>query len=189
MADAAQRAPSGWQDDVRRFWFGELQPSAWFRRDPELDRRISGRFTGLHAALAETPAAALAADAPTALAAIVVLDQFSRNMFRRSPRAFASDALAREVARLALAARLDESLSGPERLFVYLPFEHSEDMADQDRSVALISALGDAGYTRYAVAHRDIVARFGRFPHRNGVLGRASTPAEEAFLAGPGSSF
>jgi uncharacterized protein (DUF924 family) len=127
------------------------------------------------------------------LALVIVLDQFSRNLFRDDARAFAQDAYAREVTRQAIAAG-DEAGSGPfERQFLYLPFEHSEDMADQDRSVALFRELEafeeTRGLSEWAVRHRDVVARFGRFPHRNAVLGRPSTAEEVAFLAQPGSRF
>src|SRR5690606_3872859 len=124
-----------------------------------------------------------------ALAPLIVLDQFSRNMFRGSSKAFAADHIALAVARAAVDASLDTQLDPAARLFVYLPFEHSEDMADQNRSVALIAALGNAEWDRYAIAHRDIIERFGRFPHRNEALSRASTDEEVAFLTQPGSSF
>ena len=127
------------------------------------------------------------------LALVIVLDQFSRNLFRDDPRAFDQDAHAIEVAREAI-AKGDEAVSTPsERQFLYLPFEHSEDMADQDRAVALMGQLEafeeTRGLAQWAVRHRDVVARFGRFPHRNAVLGRPSTAEEEAFLAQPGSRF
>lgn len=181
--------PQGWQEDVHAFWFTDLGPGDWFRRDTALDARIAGRFATLHQRVAGAALLDLTADGATSLAAVIVLDQFSRNMFRDSPRAFASDSLAIVIARQAVAWGFDTSLTPNERLFLYLPFEHSEAMADQDTAVRLISALGDAQYTRYAIAHRDIIARFSRFPHRNRVLGRASTPEETAFLATPGSSF
>ena len=122
-----------------------------------------------------TPDAALLRDARSALAAVIVLDQFSRNMFRGDPRAFASDAKALAIADAAIGKGYLGELSKDERLFLYLPFEHCEDRAQQARCVQLMSELGDPELTRYAVAHRDIIERFGRFPHRNAILGRTST--------------
>jgi uncharacterized protein (DUF924 family) len=125
-----------------------------------------------------------------ALATVIVLDQFPRNMFRGSPRAFAADPLALGVAREAVARGIDTRVGPIERrVFFYLPFEHSEDLADQNRSVELMRTLGDPEFDKYADAHRVIIERFGRFPHRNAVLGRISTPEEIAFLNGPNSSF
>ena len=120
---------------------------------------------------------------------MLVLDQFPRNMFRDTPQAFATDALARAVAQGAIAQGLDDGLEPEQRVFLYLPLEHSEDKDDQALAVALISGLGDAEFTRYAQAHKAVIDRFGRFPHRNAVLGRPSTPEEQAFLAEPGSAF
>ena len=120
---------------------------------------------------------------------IIVLDQFPRNMFRGTARSFATDRKAVEVARGAVARGFDESFDKDGRAFLYLPFEHSEELADQERAVELFTPLGDPEYTHYAVAHRDIIARYGRFPHRNALLGRTSTAEEEEFLRQPGSSF
>ena len=116
------------------------------------------------------------------LAAVIVVDQFSRNMFRGTPRAFAADPIARRLARRAVDRGFDLSMTREERLFLYLPFEHSEDREDQARSVHLIGQLGHDGWTRYAQAHQSIIDRFGRFPHRNAILGRTSTPDELALL-------
>jgi uncharacterized protein (DUF924 family) len=131
----------------------------------------------------------LLANANIALAAVIVLDQFSRNMFRGTPRAFASDGRAFNLADVAIAKGFSEVLNPDGRLFLYLPFEHCENIEAQHRSVALISALGDSDLTKYAEAHRDIIVRFGRFPHRNTILGRTSTAEEIEFLKSPGSSF
>jgi uncharacterized protein (DUF924 family) len=123
----------------------------------------------------------------------VVLDQFPRNMFRGTARAFATDALALEAARHAVASGYDRAMLPVERLFVYLPFEHAEALADQETACELMAPLDrfpeTADVGRYAIAHRDVIRRFGRFPHRNAALGRASTPDEIEFLKGPGSSF
>ena len=135
------------------------------------------------------------ADRPEGLLALIVLlDQFPRNLFRNAPRAFATDAQALALAQQALAQGVDAQLMPVARAFIYLPFEHSEDLAMQDRAVALFSALAQHGeafasYLDYAERHRDVIRRFGRFPHRNAILGRASTPEEIAFLARPGAGF
>ena len=139
--------------------------------------------------VAAAPEDVLLADAKTALAAAIVLDQFSRNMFRGTPGAFANDAKALAIAQKAIAKGFAGALSGDERLFLYLPFEHHENVDAQARSVELISALGDPELTKYAQAHKDIIDRFGRFPHRNAILGRTSTAEEMEFLNGQGSSF
>jgi uncharacterized protein (DUF924 family) len=188
MATPTDATHPGWADDVLGFWFA-LPADAWFARSDDLDRQCAERFAGLHAHLVNVAPAEACASPRTALAAVVVLDQFSRNMFRGTPRAFESDASARAIAAEAIARGYDAGLSTDERCFLYLPFEHSEEAADQARSVGLFTALGDANYLSYAKAHKDIIDRFGRFPHRNAILGRPSTPAELAFLAQPGSSF
>jgi len=173
-------------DDVLSFWFAD--PGRWWKKDPAFDAEIRDRFLALHDAVErgerddwlETPRGALAH--------VIVLDQFSRNMFRDSARMFESDARALGAARRALERGFDRGLSGDERMFLCMPFMHSEDIADQDRCVGLFgSAL--QGYLRYAEQHRDIIRRFGRFPHRNALLARQSTPEELEFLKQSGSSF
>ncbi|GAA6152272.1 DUF924 family protein [Pseudoteredinibacter isoporae] len=178
-----------WIDDVLSFWFHELEPRQWFVKDDALDHLISTRFSGLHAERSGNNVSELIGDARTALAAIILFDQFSRNMFRGTAQSFASDGIALEIARHIVDQQWDESMNKNERSFVYLPFEHSENMADQDRAVELMSALGDENQTYYAHAHRDIIARFGRFPHRNDILGRTSTAEELTFLSQPNSGF
>ena len=182
--------------EVLEFWFGEPRGARrrqWFEKDPAFDAQIRARFLPLHEALARGDPAYWLDDAQRCLAHIVVLDQFPRNMFRGSPLAFATDPLALQAAHHALAQGYDRSLLPAERMFVYLPFEHSEALADQERACELCRPLAAFAEThdvyRYAVAHRDIIARFGRFPHRNAILGRASTPEELEFLRQPGSSF
>ena len=182
-------AMPAWGLDVLQFWFRELSAEQWFKRDASVDERIRARFLQLHELVATTPNEELLADARTALAAVIVLDQFSRNMFRGDPRSFASDAKALTIADAAINNGYLGELGKDERLFVYLPFEHCEDRAQQARCVQLMSELGDPELTRYAVAHRDIIERFGRFPHRNAILGRASSAEEVEFLKQPGSSF
>ena len=172
-----------------KFWFEETDPAQWFKKDPTYDASIRERFLRLHEILLCRGNNGLLADARTALAAVIVLDQMSRNMFRDTPRAFAADPLALWVAETAIARGFDAGLTKDERHFLYLPFQHSEDRQSQARAVALTASLGDPELQRWAEAHRAIVDRFGRFPHRNGVLGRISTPEETVFLKQPDSSF
>jgi uncharacterized protein (DUF924 family) len=178
-----------WIGEVNRFWFNELDPAVRFRKDAAVDAKIRERFLILCEVLAKWPASAALASPERALATVLALDQFPRNLFRGSAQAFATDTIAREVARGAITKGFDKSFSKEQRLFLYLPFEHSEDKSDQARSVELISSLGDPDLADWAVRHKAVVDRFGRFPHRNAVLGRPSTPEEEAFLKEPGSSF
>jgi uncharacterized protein (DUF924 family) len=146
-------------------------------------------FLGLHEDLTSRETNDLATDPQTALAAVVVLDQMSRNMFRGTARAFAADQQALRVAEAAITRGFDAGLTKDQHVFLYLPFEHSEDRRLQARSVALMATLGDPELTGWAQAHQAIVDRFGRFPHRNSTLGRTSTPEEIEFLKQPGSSF
>src|SRR5262245_57736465 len=182
-------ARDDWVDDVLRFWFEETAPQRWFEKDEAFDAEVRRRFLARHEALAARPAASLLTDGPTALAAVLVFDQMSRNMFRGSPRAFATDAKALEIADAAIARGFDSGLTKDERQFLYLPFEHAEDGQAQARCVALMAGLGDPELTRWAEAHKVVIDRFGRFPHRNAVLGRPSTPEEVEFLTHPGNSF
>ena len=177
-----------WIGDVLDFWFKELGPEDWYKKDDAIDATIQERFGALYEALARTTHA----DVPTArgaLATVIVLDQFPRNMFRGSPKSFTSDTKALAIAQSAIARGIDRELAASERQFLYMPFQHSEDRGVQERSVELFADLGDAEVLRYAELHRAIIDRFGRFPHRNAVLGRASTPDEIAFLREPDSSF
>lgn len=185
-------------DDLLAFWFGAdpftVDPESrdvWFKSDPAFDAVIAERFAGHAARAAAGEYDALMDSARGCLALALLLDQFPRNLHRGTPRAFASDAKARAVARHALARGFDRALPPVARIFLYLPFEHSEDIADQNLSVELFEPLDDGttNWLEYAHRHRDIVARFGRFPHRNAALGRDSTPEEEAFLEEPNSSF
>jgi uncharacterized protein (DUF924 family) len=190
---------AGWRD-VHAFWFGPdavwRAPPAraeWFRKDAAFDAAIRERFLGTWARAARGELDAWREEPRGMVALIVVADQFPRNMFRGEARAFATDALALALARDALERAVDRTVWPQERLFLYLPFEHAESLPDQDRSVALFGALaGETGrpdLLEYARRHRDIVARFGRFPHRNAALGRASTAEEARFLLEPGSGF
>lgn len=189
VPQADQRLAPDWWRPLLGYWFGTLTRADWFGKSDDVDRALAARFAGTFDAVAALPAGSVLASANEALAAVIALDQIPRNIFRGTPRAFETDAKARDLTRGAIAAGHDLTLGLHERLFLYLPLEHSEDMADQEQAVDLISGLGDAEYTRYAIAHRAIIARFGRFPHRNAILGRISTPEEAAFLSEPGSSF
>jgi uncharacterized protein (DUF924 family) len=171
-----------WSREVLRFWFEEIEPEAWYRGDAETDRTIRDRFLDLHRWISNEPLAALTGDPGTALAAVIVLDQFSRNMFRDLAGAFASDAKALALAEAAIAAGFDRRLKPAQREFLYMPFEHSEDPAMQARSVELFTALGSPEALRYAVEHKAEIERFGRFPGRNDVLGRQSTEEEIVHL-------
>ena len=200
MTEAEKSLPAGdpRAAEVLRFWFGSGETSGdrrkhWFGKDGAFDAQIRSRFMALH----EEAAAGLLTrwndDAQSCLALIVLLDQFSRNIFRASARAFAADALALETARHAVARGYDTGMRPVERMFVYLPFEHGESLADQQRSCELMQPLDAFAETddayRYALRHREIIERFGRFPHRNAVLGRVSTAQESEYLKQPGSRF
>lgn len=172
---------------VLAFWFrgAESRPE-WFRKDPAFDEQIRSRFLATWEAALAGALESWRATPREALAYLVVCDQFPRNLFRGEARAFATDPLALAAARDVVARGWHLSMPAVEQLFVYLPFEHSEALADQERSLALFA--GHANHD-YAVKHWEIVKRFGRFPHRNAALGRASTDEELAFLQQPGSSF
>lgn len=181
MSGAARR----WAAELLHFWFVELRYEQYWTREEALDGEIVRRFLPDWQALHTGSAREFLSDAETARAAVLLFDQVPRNAFRDDPRAYASDPLARQIAAGAIDARWDERLSSTERQFLYMPFMHSEEIADQDRSVALFAALGDPELTKFAKGHRAMIARFGRFPHRNTILGRESTPAElEAVAAG-----
>jgi uncharacterized protein (DUF924 family) len=166
----------------------------WFRKDPAFDETIRARFGALVDSAVSGGLAGWGQTPQGALAEILVLDQFTRNIWRDTARAFAGDAQALELARDLVARGHDRAMAAVERQFAYLPFMHAEDLPDQERSVELYQTLAGAhpehlGTLDFAVRHRDIIARFGRFPHRNAQLGRPGTPEEVAFLAQPGSGF
>jgi len=182
------------------FWFlpADVMRGEWFQKNEAFDREIESRFGalieqalagGLHEWDEEGP--------QSALARILILDQFCRNVHRGTPLAFAGDPQALQAAQHMVVAGRDQALTPLQRAFVYLPFEHAEDMAMQEQSVALYTRMNDAvpavngiaGMLDYAQRHREVIRRFGRFPHRNAILGRASTPEEQAYLQQPGSGF
>lgn len=195
-------------DDILDFWLGEDFPAPesaaqrsgrWFSKDEAVDAAIRDRYGAVIAAALDGDFDDAIEDQRDWLALLILLDQFPRNVFRGSPRAFAGDAKALALALAGIARGDDQKIHPMARLFCYLPLEHSEDIAMQDRSVALFRALREqaaadvvqsaGGWLDYAISHRDVIARFGRFPHRNAVLGRTSTPEERAYLAEPGSGF
>jgi uncharacterized protein (DUF924 family) len=168
-----------WRSDILRFWFG-LDPKEWWNGGAELDHRIRQQFLKLWSEKRQLPVDAFLGDPLTALAGVVLFDQLPRNMFRGNAEQFATDHLALAIAKAAIDKRFDEQLSPQERGFLYMPFQHSEDLADQNRSLLLFTGLGDAGQLDYAVKHHDVIERFGRFPHRNAMLGRSPRPDEIA---------
>ncbi|AEG93158.1 DUF924 family protein [Ramlibacter tataouinensis] len=170
--------------DLLRFW-REAGPQRWFRKDPAFDERFRTRFLPAHEAAARGALQGWADTADGALALLLLLDQFPRNAFRGCARAYATDAAAREIAHGALERGFDAQVEAPLRNFFYLPLMHSERLADQVLAVDKTRALGEEPL-RHARIHHDIIERFGRFPHRNAVLGRATTPEEQAFLDGGG---
>lgn len=195
-------------ETIHRFWFdaasddvavAEQQSRLWWQKHPDTDRQIRQRFEPWLRRAANGELDAWAATPGGRLALILLTDQFSRNMYRNAPESFAYDAFAHRWCREGLEEGADRALRPIERVFFYLPLEHAESLEDQERAVALFRQLvqdvGTAragafeGFLDYAIRHRDVIARFGRFPHRNAILGRVSTPEEAAFLKEPGSSF
>ena len=175
--------------EILDFWFAEGREKQWFVRSDAFDEEVRAVLGRWHQRAKKGELDAWRESARGILALVLLLDQVPRHLHRGSPDAYACDPQARELTRAAIAKGLDQQLTKQQRQFLYLPLEHSEDLADQEEAVALITPLGDAEATRYALIHRDIIARFGRFPHRNKSLGRHTTPAEEAFLKEPDSSF
>ncbi|PHP64715.1 hypothetical protein CSC94_22840 [Zhengella mangrovi] len=174
--------PTSWKTDVLHFWFDELTPEDWFNGSDTLDGTITRRFREIHDQVAHQPPDDVWHEADSALAAIIVLDQFPRNMFRRQARAFATDTLAAQITHNAVDKGLDRSLDDDRKQFLYMPLMHSERLDDQERCVSLFEALGREKNLEFAREHRDVIARFGRFPHRNEALGRSSSEDELAYL-------
>jgi uncharacterized protein (DUF924 family) len=169
----------GWQEEVLAFWFG-LAPEQWWKTDPALDETVRDRFGKFWEEQREKIPAAFLGSADDALAATILFDQFPRNMFRGHADQFATDPLALAVAKGAIERGLDAAVAADRRGFFYMPFQHSERLEDQRQSLLLFTALGDARQLGYAQKHHDVIARFGRFPHRNAILGRAPRPDEVA---------
>jgi len=168
-----------WRADVLKFWFG-LTYDDWFKTDPAVDHQVTQRFLTLWTEKRQLPVDSFLADPLTALAAVILFDQFPRNMFRDHADQFATDHLALGIAKAAVDKEFDKQLAPDERAFLYMPFQHSEMLADQRRSLLLFTELADERYLKYAKLHHDIIKRFGRFPHRNPMLGRAPRPEEVA---------
>jgi len=178
-----------WITDILTFWFHDLTPEQWFTRDDAVDAAIRDRFADVYERVAACAPEDLASDPDTCLAAIIALDQFPRNIFRGDWRAFATDPKARALTEIALERGWDRGRPIPRAVFYYMPLEHSEDLVDQIRCCELMAALGDATYLDYAERHKAVIERFGRFPHRNAVLGRESTSDEIAYLNEAGAGF
>ena len=176
-------------DGVLHFWFEEIDPRLWFRKDAQFDRLIKAKFLALHEQAHSCELSTWRHTAHGALAEILVLDQFSRNIFRDSPQAFASDPLALGLAQEAVCRKFDAELQLRQRAFLYMPFMHSESSVIHQQAEALFSHPGLEENLRFELRHKEIIDRFGRYPHRNAILGRESTPEEIEFLKGAGSSF
>ena len=187
-------------EEVLNFWFGNPNDEdygkprkAWFIKKPKFDEEVRSRFLPTYQQAANGDLNHWQNSPDSCLALVIVLDQFPRNMFRNQPQAFATDDRALKFAKYAISQRFDQKLYPVQRWFIYCPFEHSENLEDQRRSVQLFSTLKDdpnsADAIDYADRHLKVIERFGRFPHRNKILGRANTPQEEEFLKQPGSSF
>jgi uncharacterized protein (DUF924 family) len=172
-------------DEIVSFWRA-AGPDRWFNKDTLFDEEIRQRFLDTYEAAAAGKLAGWEQNAQGALALVILLDQFPRNMFRGDARAFATDSLARAIAAGAIVRGFDSQVPSDMRTFFCLPFEHSEDLADQERGIAFFKAIGDVENLKWAELHADIIRRFGRFPHRNAILGRTTTPEEQAFLDGGG---
>lgn len=174
---------------VLDFWFEALTPAQWFKKDPEMDRTISQRFGALNAQAARCECYAWRQTAQGRLAEIIVLDQFSRNIYRDDARAFATDTLALVLAQEAVSASADAELTSQQRAFLYMPYMHSESTAIHEVAMELFNQPGLENNYDFEVRHKAIIDRFGRYPHRNALLERDSTDEELAFLKEPGSSF
>ena len=168
-----------WRADVLKFWFG-LKPEQWWSGGADLDHRIKQNFLKLWFEKRGLPVDAFLSDALTAVAGVILFDQFPRNMFRGNAEQFATDSLALGIAKRAIEKDFDKELAKDERKFLYMPFEHSENLEDQNRAVLLFTELGEEEQVKYAKKHRDVIERFGRFPHRNPILGRTPRPDEIA---------
>lgn len=183
LTDSHDAVTADWAAALLHFWFNEVGEEGWWSHDPALDRQCAARFKVLWEEKRHLPATDFLERADDALAAVLLFDQLPRNMFRGSAWAFASDLLARDVARGAVALGYDIQIGGAGRLFFYMPFQHSEELEDQDLSLSLFEGAGDAESLAFARKHHATIARFGRFPHRNAVLGRETRPEEQEAAA------
>ncbi len=169
--------------DIIGFWFSDAVRPLWFNSTPEFDKQLSKRFESLWQQAAQGKLSSWTEDAEGALALVILLDQIPLNIYRGKAQSFATEAGARDIAARAIEKGWDKELSDEQKAFLYMPFMHSESLADQDRSVALYEAAGLKDNLKFANHHRELIRRFGRFPHRNAILGRESTEAETAYLA------
>lgn len=176
-------------DTILAFWFEEITPRQWWARSDEFDRQIESRFGAVHSAAERCELYGWRETASGRLAEIIALDQFSRNIHRDHPQAFACDTLALALAQTAVAAKADRELDADRRAFLYMPYMHSESPMIHTLAVSLFGAPGMEGNLDFELRHKEIIDRFGRYPHRNAILGRTSTPEEIDFLKTPGSSF
>ncbi len=176
-------------DETLKFWFEDIDRSLWFKKDANFDKLLAERFGALHAQVSLGELSAWRDTPHGRLAEIIVLDQFSRNLFRDSAKAFAQDGMALVLAQEAVRCGADAQLSAQERVFLYIPYMHSESLAIHEVAVALFTGNGIQNNLDYELKHKAIIEHFGRYPHRNAVLDRASTPEELEFLSQPGSSF
>ena len=175
--------------EVLRFWFEETTPDKWWQKDDDFDAEIKRRFINLHNQAKVGELFTWRDSAEGSLAEIIILDQFSRNIYRDTPEAFGCDSLALVLAQTAITKRFDEKLPEVQRSFIYLPFMHSESQLIHEQAVKLYTALGNENNLDFELQHKRIIDRFGRYPHRNEILGRKSTPEEVQFLTEPNSSF
>lgn len=175
--------PADWATQLLGFWFDEHGESDWFGGGPEFDAKVTKRFAGWRDALRSQPVEAFRKGVETSLAAIILFDQVPRNSYRGTAEAFATDHIALGIAKAAVEQRLDAAMTKDQRLFLYLPYEHSENLDDQRESVRLFSSLGDQHLLQFALDHQDMIERFGRFPHRNKALGRADRDGEAEAVA------
>ena len=176
-------------EDVIKFWFDEIEESQWWKKDLNLDKTIETRFLSLHTQANACELFHWRDSAQGRLAEIIILDQFSRNIYRDTPKAFASDALALALAQEAINLGADQEVPSRQRSFFYLPFMHSESALIHEEAVDLYTKLGNPNNLEFEYKHKKIIDRFGRYPHRNAILGRDSTSEELAFLQEPDSSF
>lgn len=175
--------------EVLKFWFEDLSEKQWFEKSETLDQKIRGQFSELHSAAAACELSDWRRSIEGRLAEVILLDQFSRNIYRGDPKAFANDSLALAIAQEAVLVGADQQLDVRRRAFLYMPYMHSESLFIHEAAIGLFSAPGLEFNLKFELAHKKIIERFGRYPHRNAVLGRVSTPEEIQFLSEPGSSF
>lgn len=176
-------------EDIIEFWFSEIKAESWFKKDAVFDQLLSSRFGALIQSASQAELYTWRDSAEGRLAEVIVLDQFSRNVFRDTPKAFGSDPLALALAQEAVASGVDQQLEPEKRTFLYMPYMHSESLVIHDQAVDLFTKSGNERTLDFEMRHREIIEKFGRYPHRNKILGRASTVAEIEFLTQPGSSF